>query len=115
MKPIKMPFFYKTKYKRRLSVVIFTWMFIFSLVPLCLTAYFWSNRMKKQFDIEAERIHTAFFNEHKKLIKNDVDEIISDLDFGQRIIGLDNLKTSKPAEYYEDWEGRICLCQYHGW
>jgi PAS domain S-box-containing protein len=56
--------------------------------------YLWTNELIKQFNIDALKIQTEYYNNQKTLIKNTVDEMIFDMDFAQNIIHADSSKSS---------------------
>jgi len=84
----------KLNANRRLSVVVITWMVIMSIVPICFMGYIWTTTLIKQFNIDALKIQTQYYNDQKTQIKNTVDEVIFDIEFAQKIIHTDSLKSS---------------------
>jgi len=95
MKFLNMIFFKgKLNTNRRLSVVVITWMVIMSVIPVFIMGYIWTTLMIKQFNTDALKIQTQYYNNQKAHIKNIVDEVIFDLEFAQKIIHADSLKSS---------------------
>jgi len=84
----------KLNANRRLSVVILTWMVLMSIIPICFMGYIWTTTLIKQFNNDALKIQTQYYNDQKTLIKNTVDEVIFDMEFAQKIIHSDSLKSS---------------------
>jgi len=79
---------------RRLSVVVITWMVIMSIIPIFFMGYIWTTSMVKQFNTDALKIQTQYYNDQKAQIKNTVDEVIFDMDFALKIIHADSLNSS---------------------
>ena len=84
----------KLNANRRLSVVVITWMVIMSIIPICFMGYIWTTSLIKQFNIDALKIQTQHYNDQKNLIRKNVDEIFSDIDFAQSLVHNDSLKSS---------------------
>jgi PAS domain S-box-containing protein len=56
--------------------------------------YLWISDLLQQFNSDALKIQTEYYNSQKLLIKNSVDEAIFDMDFAQNIILSDSSKSS---------------------
>ncbi|MDP4290119.1 MAG: ATP-binding protein [Bacteroidota bacterium] len=95
MKPTRMLIhFGKTKTKRRFSFVILGWMSMISIIPVSVAGYIWTKKLINQFNSDAIKIQTAYYNDQRKLIKDEVDEFIYDMEFEQKIIQSDSLEIS---------------------
>ena len=104
MKLLKMLFLSnKINSKRRFSTVILSWMIIISIVPICVMAYLWTIERIDQFNNDAEKIKSDYYDVQTNLIKNQVDEVINDIAFDQKIIHQYGLNLSPAAQrVFED-------------
>jgi len=84
---------------RRLSTVILTWMIVVSIVPISIMGYFWIFDLLQQFNSDALKIQTQYYNSQKLLMKNSVDEAIFDMDFARKIILSDSSRSSLATRF----------------
>ena len=87
----------KTNAKRRFSVVILSWMILISIVPICVLGYLWTVDRVNQFNKDADKIKADYYDVQTKLIKNQVDEVIHDIDFSHDIVHRYNMKMSSAS------------------